>query len=83
MKKNKVNNLNSDNYNLFAILALVFTFIFYPVGLILGFIALSQIKKSKEKGKWIALIPIWVGLFLVAFILYIFIRVFIIGMWSF
>ncbi len=56
-------------YNLFAILALIFTFVFYPLGLIFAFVALSQIKKTKEKGRWMALIPIWVGVVLIVLIL--------------
>jgi len=58
----------TKEYNLFAILALIFTFLFYPVGLIFAFVALSQIKKTGEKGKWMACIPIVLFGIFVAFI---------------
>jgi len=65
--------VNKKKYNLFAILALIFAFIHIPLdliysiifsfifiimGSIFGIIALSQIKKRGEKGKWMAWIPI-------------------------
>jgi len=55
-------------YNTLSILAIIFTFVFYPVGLILGIIALSQIKKTKEKGRGLALTPIVIGFILLALI---------------
>ena len=57
-----------NKYNLFAILAFVFAFVVLPVGVILGIIALTQIKKTGEKGRWIAWFPIWVGIILVGLI---------------
>jgi len=66
----KINNQKNLQYNLFSILALVFTFIFYPIGLIFGLVALNQIKETNEKGKWMALVPVWVGAIIVAFILF-------------
>ena len=36
----------TEKYNTLSILAIIFTFVFYPAGLILGIIALSQIKKT-------------------------------------
>ncbi len=59
----------TKEYNLFAILALICTFVIYPVGLIFAFVALSQIKKTGEKGKWMAWIPIWMGIIFVALLL--------------
>ena len=58
----------AEKYNLFAILSLIFTFVMYPVGLIFAFVALSEIKKTKEKGKWMAWIPIGIGIALLAFL---------------
>ncbi len=52
----------AEKYNLFAILSLIFTFVMYPAGLIFAFVALSEIKKTKEKGKWMAWIPIGIGI---------------------
>ncbi len=37
--------------NIFSILSLVFAFLFFPLGLIFGIIALIQIKKTGEQGK--------------------------------
>ncbi len=44
--------------NTISILAIIFTFLFWPLGLILGIVSLSQIKKSKEKGKVLAITSI-------------------------
>ena len=55
-------------YNLFAILSLIFAFVFYPIGLIFAFVALSQIKKTKEKGRWMALVSIWMGIILLVLV---------------
>ena len=41
--------------NTMAILSIVFTFIFTPMGIIFGAIALNQIKKTGEEGKGLAL----------------------------
>jgi len=58
----------TKEYNLFAILALIFTFVIYPLGLIFAFVALSQIKKTREKGRWMAWVPIWMGIILIGLI---------------
>jgi hypothetical protein len=42
--------------NLVAILSLVFAFLFPLAGLILGIVALNQIKKTGEEGRVIAII---------------------------
>jgi len=55
-------------YNTLSILAIIFTFVFYPVGLVLGIIALSQIKKTHEKGRGLALTPIVIGFIFLALI---------------
>jgi len=45
-------------YNTFAILAIIFGFLLYPLGLIFAIIALVQIGKSGEKGKGLAIAAI-------------------------
>ncbi len=47
------------DYSLFAIVAFIFAFVFWPVGLVLGIIALDDIKKHpKLKGGFLAWIAI-------------------------
>src|SRR3989338_7341467 len=41
--------------NVFAILSLVFSIVFFPLGLAFGIIALRQIAKSGQKGKGLAI----------------------------
>lgn len=53
--------------NTMAILALVFAFIVAPLGVIFGFVARSQIKRTGEAGSGLALAGIIVGLVAVAF----------------
>lgn len=65
-----------EKYNVLSILAFIFTFVFYPVGLILGIIALSQIKKTKERGRGLALTSVIIGFILLALII-------IVIVWSF
>lgn len=48
-------------YNVLAIVSLVLAFLFSIVGVILGFIALSQIKKTGEQGRGLAIAAIIVG----------------------
>jgi len=44
--------------NLMAILSIIFAFVFAPAGLVLGIIALNQIKKTGEEGRILAIIGI-------------------------
>ena len=53
---------NTEKYNVFAILSLVFAFVFFPLGVVFGFVALSQIKKTGEKGKGLAIAGIIIGI---------------------
>ena len=53
--------------NTMAILALVFAFLVAPLGVIFGFVARSQIKRTGESGSGLALAGIIVGLVVVAF----------------
>ena len=48
--------------NTFAILSLIFAFLVFPLGFIFGIIALSQIKKTKERGKGLATAGILISL---------------------
>lgn len=47
--------------NTMAILSLVFAFVFFPLGIVFGFIARSQIKRTHEAGSGLALAGIIVG----------------------
>ncbi|MFA4952674.1 MAG: hypothetical protein WC584_00455 [Candidatus Pacearchaeota archaeon] len=47
----------------------MFTFVFYPIGLIFAFVALGQIKKTKEKWRWMALVPIWTEIILLVLVI--------------
>jgi peptidyl-prolyl cis-trans isomerase B (cyclophilin B) len=51
----------SAKTNTMAILALVFAFVFAPVGAILGHVALGQIKKTGEDGRGLALAGVIIG----------------------
>jgi len=55
--KRGYNNLEK-NYNSFAILAVVFLLVFFPLGIAFGIISLVQIKKTGEKGKWLVIASI-------------------------
>ncbi len=48
-------------YNTMSIVALVLAFFFSIVGVILGFVALSQIKRTGEQGRGLAIAAIIVG----------------------
>jgi hypothetical protein len=58
--------------NTMAILALVFAFVFCPLGIVFGVIARNQIKRTGEGGEGLALAGLIVGsVFTALFILYI------------
>ncbi len=50
--------MGEKKYNTLAILAIIFAFLFPLAGIILGIIALNQIKKTGEKGKGLAIAAI-------------------------
>lgn len=54
--------VKTDKTNVLAIVGLVLAFIVPLVGVILGFVARSQIKRTGEKGSGLALAAIIVGL---------------------
>lgn len=58
----------TNKTNTYAILSLVFAFILFPLGLIFGIMALSQIKKTHEEGKGLAIAGIVVSLIPVIFL---------------
>lgn len=51
----------TDKYNVLAIVGFVAAFFVNIVGIVLGFIALSQIKRTGEKGRGLALAAIIIG----------------------
>jgi len=53
--------MKKKGYNVFAILAIIFAFVFFPLGLIFGIISLVQIKKTGEEGKGLAIASIVIG----------------------
>lgn len=57
---------SNPQWNTFAILSVVFLFVFMPASLALGFLALSEIKKTGERGKVLAIVSICVSGFFVA-----------------
>lgn len=48
-------------YNVMAIIAFVMAFVFSVVGAILGFVALSQIRRTGERGGGLAIAAIVIG----------------------
>lgn len=57
---------SNPQWNTFAILSVVFLFVCMPASLALGFLALSEIKKTGERGKALAIVSICVSGFFVA-----------------
>lgn len=68
---------SNPQWNTFAILSVVFLFVFMPASLALGFLALSEIKKTGEHGKVLAIVSICVSGFFVALLALVFL------VWSF
>lgn len=68
---------SNPQWNTFAILSVVFLFVFMPASLALGFLALSEIKKTGERGKVLAIVSICVSGFFVALLALVFL------VWSF
>ena len=57
---------SNPQWNILAILSVVFLFVFMPASLALGILALSEIKKTGERGKVLAIASICVSGFFVA-----------------
>jgi uncharacterized membrane protein len=51
----------SDKFNVLAIIGFIASFFISIVGIVLGFIALSQIKRTGERGRGLALAAIIIG----------------------
>lgn len=68
---------SNPQWNTLAILSVVFLFMFMPASLALGFLALSEIKKTGERGKVLAIVSICVSGFFVALLALVFL------VWSF
>ncbi|GAB2528025.1 DUF4190 domain-containing protein [Paramicrobacterium agarici] len=69
-----------EKYNVMAIVGFILAFIVNIVGAILSFVALSQIKKTGEKGRGLAIAGVIIGLAsLVITIIYIIIVVAFLG----
>lgn len=69
-----------EKYNVMAIVGFILAFFVNIVGVILSFIALSQIKKTGEKGHGLALAGVIIGLVsLVISIIYVIFVVSVIG----
>lgn len=76
----EINQQQQSGYNVLSILGFIFAFLFPPVGFILGIIALSQIKKTNEKGKGLAIAAIVFGaIFFLLLILIVFVGIAWIG----
>lgn len=63
---------SNPQWNTLAILSVVFLFVFMPASLALGFLALSEIKKTGERGKVLAIVSICVSGFFVALLALVF-----------
>ena len=61
----------NQKYNIFSILAIIFAFIIYPVGLIFAIIALVQISKNGEKGRGLAISAIVIPLIILILVILI------------
>ncbi len=56
-----VDMTKNDKYSTYAILGLIFAFVFFPLGIVFGILGLKEIKNDPSlKGKWMA----WVGIIL-------------------
>ena len=61
--------VREKKYNLFSILAIIFAFVSFPLGLIFAIIALVQIKKTGEKGKGLAIAAIIIPIVLILLVI--------------
>ncbi|MBF4461638.1 MULTISPECIES: DUF4190 domain-containing protein [unclassified Rathayibacter] len=63
----------TERYNILAIIGFIASFFVSIVGIVLGFIALSQIKRTGEKGRGLALAAVIIGF--AAIVVYILVAV--------
>jgi len=59
--------------NTMAILAIIFAFVFSPLGIVFGFIGRSQIRQTGEQGDGLALAGIIIGFVSIAFVVLAFV----------
>jgi uncharacterized membrane protein len=52
----------SQRFNVLSIVGFIFAFIISIVGVVLGFIALSQIRRTGERGRGLAIAAVIIGL---------------------
>jgi len=69
----------AGRYNVLAIVGFILAFVFALAGLVVSIIALSQIKKTGEQGKGLAIAGIVIGFVYLAFIILITIFVIIVS----
>ncbi|WES64075.1 DUF4190 domain-containing protein [Microbacter sp. GSS18] len=58
---------SQPGFNIFAILSIIFVWFAGVLGLIFGYIALSQIKKTGERGRGLALASVILGWIAIGF----------------
>ncbi|KQQ05195.1 MULTISPECIES: DUF4190 domain-containing protein [unclassified Rathayibacter] len=66
----------TDRYNVLAIIGFIASFFVSIVGIVLGFIALSQIKRTGEKGRGLAIAAIIIGFAAIIITIFLFIGLF-------
>ncbi|MBI2045447.1 DUF4190 domain-containing protein [Candidatus Pacearchaeota archaeon] len=69
-------SIDLKKYNTLSIVAFIFIFLFPLVGLIMGIMALSQIKKTGERGRWMALTSVIAPVILIIIGLVLFMIIF-------
>jgi len=62
-------NYNKNQFNLVSILGLFGAILTGFLGIILGFVALDEIKHSKEKGRKLAILDIVIGFIVIVLII--------------
>ena len=50
-----------STYNTFSVISLVLAFVCAPAGVVLAHVALSQIKKTRDRGWGLAVSALWIG----------------------
>lgn len=63
---------SNSQWNVLAIISVVFLFVLMPASLVLGILALSEIKRTGERGKALAIASICVSGFFVALLVMVF-----------
>ncbi|QHC59724.1 DUF4190 domain-containing protein [Rathayibacter sp. VKM Ac-2760] len=66
----------SDRYNILAIIGFIASFFVSIVGIVLGFIALSQIKRTGERGRGLAIAAVVIGFVAIIISIFAFVTLF-------